>query len=90
MVYSIIFWSFSTEIKIGFRLLKKIIRIMTGSESRTSCKPLFQSLEIITLPLQYILFLMQFLSHDLEIYIFNFAVHVINTRNKLQLLNIIK
>jgi hypothetical protein len=34
---------------------------MTGSNSRTSCKPLFWSLEILTLPSQYILSLMKLL-----------------------------
>jgi hypothetical protein len=58
---------------------------MAGSESRTSCKLLFQSLEILTLPLQYILSSMIFLSYNFEIYTFNFSVHGINTRNKLQL-----
>jgi hypothetical protein len=58
---------------------------MTGSESRTSCKPLFQSLELLTLPSQYILLLIKFLSHDLEIYTLNCTFHGFNTRNKLQL-----
>ena len=40
-----------------FQLQKKI-RIVTGS--RTFCKPLFQSLEILTLPSQYILHLTKF------------------------------
>jgi hypothetical protein len=58
---------------------------MTGSESRISCKPLFQSLEILTLPSQGILSLMKFLSHNLEIYALDFRVYGINVRNKLQL-----
>jgi hypothetical protein len=78
---ALVFWSISAEIEI--RLLKKIIRIMTGSESRTSCKPLFQSLEILTLLSQYILFLIKFLSHGMEIYTFNFTFHGFNTRYKL-------
>jgi hypothetical protein len=58
---------------------------MTGSESRTSCKLLFQSLEILTLPSQYILSLIKFFSCNLEIYTLNFSDNGINTRNKLQL-----
>jgi hypothetical protein len=58
---------------------------MNGSESRRSRKPLFQSLEVLTLPLQYILSLIKFLSHNLEIYAFNCTVLVITMRNKLQL-----
>jgi len=82
--YGVIFWGNSIESKRVFQLQKKTIRIMTGSQSRTSCKPLFQSLELLT-PSQYILSFMQVLSHNLEIYIVNFTVHGINTRNKLQL-----
>jgi len=40
------------KIKRVFQLQKKIIGIMNGSESRTCCKPLCQSLELLTLPLQ--------------------------------------
>jgi hypothetical protein len=58
---------------------------MTGSSSRTTCKPLFQKLEILTLPSHYILSLMRFLSTDLEIYKFTSSVHVINTRYKFKL-----
>ena len=52
--YGIIFWGNSTECKKVFVAQKKIIRIMTGSRPRTSCKPLFQSLGILTVPSQYI------------------------------------
>ena len=74
------------KIKQVFQLQKKIIGIMNGSESRTSCKPLFQSLEILTLPVQYILSFMKFLSRNLQIYTFNCTVLGITMRNKLQLL----
>jgi hypothetical protein len=40
MTYSIVFWGNSVESKRVFHLPKKI-RIMTGSESKTSWKPLF-------------------------------------------------
>ena len=63
---------------------------MTGSSSRTSCEPLFQRLEISILSSQYRLSLMTFLSQNWEIYIFNAAIHGINTRNKLQLNNMWK
>jgi len=58
---------------------------MTDSSSRTSHKPLFQKLELLTLFLQYIISLMRFLSQNLEIYTFNSIIHGFNTRNKLQL-----
>lgn len=58
---------------------------MTGSESRTSCTLLFQSLEILAVSSQYILSLTRFLLHNVETYTFNIRVHGINKRNMLQL-----
>jgi hypothetical protein len=59
---------------------------MTGSNTRTSCKTLFSSIGILTLPSEYILSLMRFLSQNIEIYAFNSSVHEFNTRDKLKLL----
>ena len=64
---------------------KEIIRIMTGSRPRTSCKPLFQSLGIPTVPSQYILSLMNFVLQNKERFTLNIEVHNFNTRNKLKL-----
>jgi len=64
---------------------KKILRIMTGSRPTTSCKPLFQSLEILTLNSQYILSLMKFLLQNQEKFTSNTEVHNINMRNELKL-----
>jgi hypothetical protein len=85
MIDGIIFWADSTGSKGVFQLWKEIIRIITGSEYRTSCTLRFQSLEILTLPSKYILPLMKFLSHNLGIHTCNFTAHGINTSNKLQL-----
>jgi len=83
--YGIIFWRNSTEFKKVFLAQKKIIRIMTGSRPRTSCKPLFQSLGIPTVPSQYIFSLMNFVLQNQEWFIPNIEVHNFNTRNKLKL-----
>jgi hypothetical protein len=80
-----IFWRNSIGSKKVFLQQKRIIRIMTGSNSRTSCKPLFQRLKILTLSSQYVLYLMGFLSQNLEIYTFNSTIHGFNTRHRLQL-----
>jgi len=48
-------------------------------------KRLFQALEILTLPSQYILSLMTFLIHNLQYITFNFPVHGINTSEKVLL-----
>jgi hypothetical protein len=76
---------YGTESKKVFLAQKKIIRIMTGSKPKTSCKPLFQSLKILTVPSQYILSLMKVLSHHQEMFTSNIEIHNINTRNKLKL-----
>jgi hypothetical protein len=67
MEHGIIFWGDSIESKRIFQEQKRIIRIMTGSTSRISCRTLFKKLEILTLISQYILSLMRFLSSNLEI-----------------------
>ena len=85
MEYGIIFWGHSVESKRIFQRQKRVIRIMTGSTSRISCRTLFQKLQILTLTSQYILSLMRFLSSNLEIYKFNASVHNISTRYKLKL-----
>ena len=52
---------------------------------RTSCRPLFRELQILTLASQYIFSLMRFLSSNLEIYKLNTSIHKLNTRHKLKL-----
>ena len=84
--YGIIFWGNSIESIRGFQIQKRIIRVMTGSNARASCRPLFKSLGILTLPSQYILSLMRFLSQNIEMYVSNSSVHEFNTRNKLKVL----
>jgi hypothetical protein len=69
----------------AFRLQKKAVRVMTGAKSRVSCKPLFKTLEILTLPSKNMLSSMTFLTHNLEYVTFNSSVHNINTRKRLQL-----
>ena len=85
MEYGIIFWGTWIDSKKVFLQPKRIIRIMTGLSSSTSCKPLFQGLKLFSLASQYILSLMRFLSQNLELYIFNFTICDFNTRNILQL-----
>ena len=52
--YGIIFWGnshFSTNI---FKIQKRIIRIITNTGRRDSCRQLFKQLQILPLPSQYI------------------------------------
>jgi len=49
MEYGISFWGVSVQSKRIFQQQKRIIKIMTGSTSRISCRTLFRKLEILTL-----------------------------------------
>jgi len=54
MSYGIIFWGNSAASVKAFRMQKRIIRIMTGSRNRLSCRPLFKRMGILPLPSMYI------------------------------------
>jgi hypothetical protein len=56
---------------------------MDGSSSRTTCKPLLQELETLTLPSKYTFSLSTY--WKLAIYEFNSSVHGINMKHKLKL-----
>jgi hypothetical protein len=56
MSYGIIFWGNSHPSINVFKIQKRIIRIMTKSNKRETCRPLFKQLRILPLPSQYILF----------------------------------
>jgi len=83
--YGIVFWGNSTESVKVFRLQKRVIRLMTGNNVRTSCRPLFPRFGIMTLSSRYIFSLMRFLSRNLQLYTFNFTIHNYNTRYRIQL-----
>ena len=85
MEFGIIFWGVSVKSKRIFLQQKRIIRIMTGSSTRTTCKMLFPKLKILTLISQYILPSMRFLLSNLVLFTFNSSVQNINTRLRLKL-----
>jgi hypothetical protein len=64
-----------------FTLQKKIFRIMVDAQPRTSCRSLFKKLEILPVPCQYILSLMNFIVNNQEHFQTNFTIQNINTRN---------
>jgi hypothetical protein len=78
----VIFWGNSTDTNKVSLLQKKIIRIMMGINPRSTCKPFFKNLTILTVPSQYILSLMKFLVHNLEYFTFNSIIHTKFTRNR--------
>jgi len=83
--YGIAFCGNSTKSVKVFKLQKRVIRLMTGYNVRTSCRPLFPRLGIMTFPSQYIFPLMRFLSQNLQLYTFNSTIHNYSTRCRVQL-----
>jgi hypothetical protein len=62
MTYGIIFWGNSAHNIHIFRLQKRIIRIVTNSRDRDSCRELFRKLKILSLQSKYIFSLLLFMA----------------------------
>ena len=62
MSYGIIFWGNSHPSNNIFKIKKRIIRMITNTGSRDSCCQLFKQLQILSLPSQYIFFLLVFVN----------------------------
>ena len=82
ITYGIIFWGNSSHSIHVFRLQKRVIRIITGSRLRDSCRQLFKKLGILPLISQYILSLLLFIVKNKALFQLNSEVHSINTRYK--------
>jgi len=65
-----------------FRLQKRVIRLMAGVNSRTSCRQLFKKLNILTLSSLYILEVTCFIRKHCQSLELNLNVHCHNTRRK--------
>jgi hypothetical protein len=60
----IFFWvTLSSSAKI-FTLEEKILRILAGAQPRTSCRSLFKKLEILPIPCQNVLSLLNFVVNN--------------------------
>jgi len=82
ILYGIIFWGishFSTNI---FKIQKRIIRIIANIGRRDSCRQSFKQLQILPLPSQYIFSLLVFVNKNRELFLSNFEIHDMNTRDK--------
>jgi hypothetical protein len=80
ITYGIIFWGNSPHSTHIFKTQKRIIRIMTKSRRRDSCRQLFKKLEILPLKSQYILSTILFVVKNKELFTTNQEIHNINTR----------
>jgi len=73
------FWSNSSYSNKVFKYQKRVVGIITGSMSRDSCD-LFKSLNILTLPSQYIFPLLCFVITKCDQYMFISGIRGRNTR----------
>jgi hypothetical protein len=85
MSYGIIFWWKSSISNNIFRLQKRVIRIITNSRSRDSCRRQFKKLQILPLQSQYIFSLLLSVINSNDMFEHNCEVHTINTRNRTNL-----
>ena len=84
MKYGTIFGENSTDIDPVSILQKTIVRIMAGFWSRSSCRRLFKTLDILPVSCQYIFSLTMFVADNLENFQTNLSIHGMNTKNTTQ------
>jgi len=80
--YWIILWGNSSSSGKVLTLQKKIVRIVAGTQPKTSCTSLCKQLEILPVPCQYILSLTNFIINNQEIFQTNSSIHNIITRKR--------
>jgi len=78
--YGIIFWGNSSHSIHIFRLQTRVIRIITGSRPRDSCRELFIKLKILPLQSKYIFSLLLFVLNNKDKYMLNSEFHSKNSR----------
>jgi hypothetical protein len=75
LTYAIIFWGNSSHSIKVFRIQKRIIRVMTNSTKRASCRSMFKELGILPLRAQYILSISMFIVANRELFTFTIYTH---------------
>ena len=76
MFYGIIFWGNSHLSTNIFGIQKRIIRIITNKGKRDSCCQLFKTLQILTVPSQYIFSLLVFVTKNRGQFLSNSDIHL--------------
>jgi hypothetical protein len=69
MSYGLMFWGNSHSSINVFKIQKRIIRIMTKSNKRDTCRPLFKKLGILPLPSQYIFSMLFFVVTNKKLFL---------------------
>jgi hypothetical protein len=85
MSYGIIFWGSLAYSETIFKIEKKVIRIITNSRARDSCRKLFKRMEILPLNSQYIFSLSTFVIKNKHLFTANCQIHSGHTRSKTNL-----
>jgi hypothetical protein len=80
MSYGVIFSGNSSSTKKVFLLHKKIIRIITNTRPRDSCRDIFKNMQIMTYS-QYIYSIILFTVNNQHFFTSNNEIHRYNTRN---------
>jgi len=83
--YRIIFWGNQTYSDKIFKIQKRMIRIITSSRSRDSCRKLFKNLEKLPLYSQYIYSISIYVVKNKRLFYTNNQIHSIHTRFKTNL-----
>ena len=76
------FWGNFSHSSNVFKLQKRVIRIITNSGNRDSCRDLFRKLEILPFYSQYIFSLLKFVIDNASLFKTNSEIYDLNTRNK--------
>jgi hypothetical protein len=83
--YGIIFCGGSSESLSIFKLQKRVIRVISGASSNSSCRQIVKDYSILTVASLYILEVICFIKKCKESLEHNIHVHTHNTRRKLDL-----
>jgi hypothetical protein len=82
MSYGIIFWGNILYSNNIFKLQKKILRIITYSRNRDSCREPFKELNILPFYSQYIFSLLTFVIDNMSLFKLNSDLHNFSTKGK--------
>ena len=81
MNYGVIFWGNSSYAKKVFILQKKIVRIITNTRPRDSCREIFRNMGIMTLYSPYMYSLLSFTVDNKHFFTANIQIYKYDTRN---------